>query len=79
MSLDEPVHTLHRLIRNLDMLRHGKKYMLVLCLSSTLMALGFGIRIPMTNSPDSIGIYIGQYLVRLHTPSFTPLRILTSC
>lgn len=37
--------------------------MLVLCLSSTLMALGFGIRIPMTNDPGSLGIYIGQYMV----------------
>jgi hypothetical protein len=39
--------------------------MLVLCISSTCMLLGFGIRIPMTNDPGSLGIYIGQYMVCL--------------
>jgi hypothetical protein len=38
--------------------------MLVLCISSTAMLVGFGIRIPMTNDPGSLGIYIGQYMVR---------------
>jgi hypothetical protein len=37
--------------------------MLVLCISLLCMTAGFCIRIPMTNSPGSLGIYIGQYMV----------------
>ena len=37
--------------------------MLVLCISSVVMLVGFGVRIPMTNDPGSLGIYIMQYMV----------------
>jgi hypothetical protein len=37
--------------------------MLVLCISSVVMLVGFGVRIPMTNDPGSLGIYIVQYMV----------------
>jgi hypothetical protein len=37
--------------------------MLPLCIGSTVMLLGFGIRIPMTNDPGSLGIYIVQNMV----------------
>jgi len=39
--------------------------MLVLCISSVVMLVGFGVRIPMTNDPGSLGIYIMQYMVSI--------------
>lgn len=37
--------------------------MLPLCIGSLVMLLGFGIRIPMTNDPGSLVIYIAQNMV----------------
>ncbi|KAK1924191.1 RTA1 like protein-domain-containing protein [Papiliotrema laurentii] len=50
------------------MLRRFRKWMLALTIGCTTMALGFVIRIPMHNSPDSLGIYIMQYMLILLSP-----------
>ncbi|KAK6905056.1 hypothetical protein I203_105875 [Kwoniella mangroviensis CBS 8507] len=48
---------------------HGKqKYMLTLCIGTTTMAIGFGIRIAMTSEPDRLGPYIGTTLFTLLSP-----------
>jgi hypothetical protein len=43
--------------------RQGKKWMLCLCIGMSCMAAGFAARIPMTNNPGSLGIYIAQTMV----------------
>ncbi|KAK8864747.1 hypothetical protein IAR55_002003 [Kwoniella newhampshirensis] len=48
--------------------RHGRKYMLTLCISALTMAIGFGIRIPLSTNPTSSGIYIGYTLFTLLSP-----------
>jgi len=56
--------------------------MLVLCISSVVMLVGFGVRIPMTNDPGSLGIYIVQYMVSISsnlTASDTHLPSVSSC
>ncbi|WVQ64665.1 uncharacterized protein L199_002832 [Kwoniella botswanensis] len=48
---------------------HGRqKYMLTLCIGTTTMAVGFGIRIIMTNKPDQLGVYIATTLFTLLSP-----------
>jgi hypothetical protein len=49
--------------------------MLVLCISLLCMTAGFGIRVPMTNNPGSLGIYIGQYMVSGTHPPETGSRL----
>jgi len=64
---------------DIDFFRHGKKYMLVLCISSVVMLVGFGVRIPMTNDPGSLGIYIMQYMVSsLYQTSWTRQTLIYS-
>jgi hypothetical protein len=43
--------------------RQGKRWMLCLCIGMSCMAAGFAARIPMTNNPGSLGIYIAQTMV----------------
>jgi hypothetical protein len=45
--------------------------MLVLTLGTTFMAAGFGARIPMTDQPGSLGVYIATTLV---SPGHDDLR-----
>ena len=47
----------------------GNKLMLVLCLSTTTMAIGFAVRIPMTANPYSLGVYIVTTLVSTSPPN----------
>ncbi|WWD22564.1 hypothetical protein CI109_107057 [Kwoniella shandongensis] len=48
---------------------HGRhKYMLTLCIGTTTMAIGFGLRIPITNAPGSIGLYIAMDLLIVLSP-----------
>ncbi|OCF59801.1 hypothetical protein L486_02474 [Kwoniella mangroviensis CBS 10435] len=46
----------------------NQKYMLTLCIGTTTMAIGFGIRIAMTSEPDRLGPYIGTTLFTLFSP-----------
>ncbi|RSH89118.1 hypothetical protein EHS25_002784 [Saitozyma podzolica] len=45
-----------------------KKWMLCLCIGMSCMAAGFAARIPMTNNPGSLGIYIAQTMFILLSP-----------
>lgn len=42
--------------------------MLVLCISTTAMAMGLALRVPAHNNPYSLGIYIGSTLLTLLSP-----------
>ncbi|WVW81622.1 hypothetical protein I302_103617 [Kwoniella bestiolae CBS 10118] len=48
---------------------HGRhKYMLTLCIGTSTMAVGFGIRVIMTDKPDQLGVYIATTLFTLLSP-----------
>jgi hypothetical protein len=49
------------------------KYMLWVTIGTFTMAVGFGARIPMTDDPGSLGIYIVTTLVRLAETALTPV------
>lgn len=48
--------------------RWGAKWMLAMIIGSYAMALGFGIRFGLHSDPQSLGIYIGQYLFVVLSP-----------
>ena len=73
-SSDKAMLTLLRLV---GFCLHGRqRYMLVLCVSTTTMCLGFIIRIPLTSSPSSLGIYIITNLAGLAPPSEGVIQVL---
>lgn len=62
-----------------ELWKHGRRYMLCLCITMTTMVIGFGIRIMLTNQPGSLGIYVGTTLVSGPKAHLTQFTLLSPC
>ncbi|OJA18999.1 hypothetical protein AZE42_00341 [Rhizopogon vesiculosus] len=58
------------LIQTYQIIYNGAKWMLVMVIGEYMYALGFGFRFALHANPDSLGIYIAEYLFIVLSPCF---------